>query len=113
MLEHARIIAAVEQDILPGHVACLGTAKECTNRAKLFARAEALRGNLAAARLEGFVNALSRCFRGGSHGLLEAIGVELPRKQIVDGHIMRNGLACEAGDEARQSGARAIRQPAP
>jgi hypothetical protein len=41
----------------------------------------------------------------------DAIGVEEAGQQVVDCHVVRHGLARQAGDEAGESGARAVGEP--
>src|ERR1700751_5237708 len=99
---------AIEQDVLAGDEAGLGAAQERAGKAELLGIAEApgrielgtLRQNL----LHG-ETALLRLALGRT---AKSVGFERPRQQAVDRNIVDHGLAGEAGDKARQPGARAV-----
>src|SRR5215831_6125333 len=98
--EGARIVAAVEQQILSREIRCLRAAYEGAQRAELRRRAEAPRRNGFDGRATNLFHGLAgRPGTARDHSALP-FGVELPRQQIVDGYIVPDDLAREAGDEA-------------
>src|SRR5260221_304648 len=90
----------IDEEILTGDVAGLLAAKVGAGVAELVGVAEAARRNRFHARGVHFLNWLALCLCGGDDGALQPVGVERTRQQVVDGDVVRHGLAGNAGHEA-------------
>lgn len=103
-------MAAVEQQVLAGHVAGMDAAEKGAEGAELVGGPEAACRNAPAALLADGLGALRRGPGGGIQGLAQALGIEGSGQQVVDRHVAPGQvrLAGQAGDEAGQAAARAI-----
>src|SRR5579864_1322104 len=107
-LQRSREGAAVEHDVLTGDVAGLGAAQERAEQAELFRFAETT------ARIELGTLGLQLFRRDaallglGLRDAAQAVGVERPGQEPVDGDVVDHGFPRQAGDESGQAGARAV-----
>ena len=88
----------------------VGTAQERAGLAELVRRAEAPGRILGDARGEERVVVLAGLRRQLAQSVDLAVGEERAGQQVVDRDVVLRDLACEAGDEAGQACARAVRQ---
>src|SRR5262249_19574877 len=110
-LESARARTAIEHKVLPGDVTALGAADEGAHLTELGSGAGAP-GRVLGLALPGVV--LDRSaggLRDGRDGGPEPVGVEGPGQEVVDRDVVRDGLAREPRDEAREPGAGAVGEP--
>src|SRR5574340_945115 len=109
--ERARIRPAVEQQVLAGDEAGVGAAQEGAGVAEFGRVAEAAGGIGVHARAAHLLVGLAARLGARHERGLQAIGVERPGQQVVDGDVVLHGLARQSGDEAGEPRARTVGQP--
>src|SRR5437773_1520471 len=110
-LEGARVPSAVDQEVLTRHETGLGAADERAEVAELRGIAEAPGGVRPVAVADDLLDGPATGLRLDGDRRAQAVGVERTGEQVVDRDVVADGLACEPGDEAREPGARAVREP--
>src|SRR5262249_48930997 len=109
-LKSARVSTAIEHEVLPGDVTGLGAADEGAHLAELGCGAEAPGRVLGLALPGDVLDRSAGGLRDGRDGGPEPVGVEGPGQEVVDRDVVRDGLAREPRDEAREPGAGAVGQ---
>ena len=107
-----RTVRPGEQHVLPGQVTGVRAAQERADRAEFVGRAETPGRHVAALRFTRRFVVRPFCLRGRFGRLLQTVGIEQPRQQVVDRHVARRDalLPRDARDEAGQPRAGAVRQ---
>src|SRR6202171_3488712 len=109
--QRARKCAAIEQDVLPGDVACLGAAEKRASPPEFLGIAEA------SGRIE--LGAFGQQLVDRDAALLrvdlcdraaQAVSIERSRQQAVDGDVVDYGLARNTCNESGEAGAGAVGQ---
>src|SRR5512145_2176887 len=109
-LESSGVGAAVDQEILSGNVPRLRPADKSAERPELLRIAETPRRVLVLPAPPLRLERSPRFLRLKPEIGLKAVGRKGPRQQVVDGHIGMRHLPGQAGDEAGESGSRAVRK---
>src|SRR5690625_4665706 len=108
--EGARVIAATDQQVLPGHEAGLVAAEPGEERAELFRPAIAPGRRLGCTTRADFLESPLARIDQPLNVVGLRLAVENAGQDVVDGDAPPDGLAREAGDKPRQPRARAIRE---
>src|SRR5213076_1087836 len=102
---------AVDQEVPARDEARVGAADERAELAELRRVAEAAGGSGSVPVTHDLLDGAAARLRLHGDGRAQPVRVEGARQEVVDRHVMADGLAREPRDEAREPGARPVREP--
>src|SRR5438552_12002352 len=109
--ERSRVRPAVDEEVLPRDEARVRAADEGAELAELRRIAEAAGGVGPVAVTHDLLDSPAARLRLNGDGRAQPVSVEGPREEVVDRDVVADGLAREPRDEAREPGARSVREP--